>query len=213
MSLEINLLNFIGYILLAFIASGIAISRTLRYRWYFFFLSAGLAVYGFAILDFIIGAAGLTAALLCFALIQRMHNKKEYFRLFEVDRDSKYLLAFMEYYYKEINKFVPYFTYEPNEKSKTFVLLRNMAVIGVFITKMKNESTLMVKLDFVIPEFRDFRMGRHIYSKNLRYFHDLGYSRFENVSLNKEYDEYLLKMGFREDNSTGQRLFVKEIIP
>ncbi|MBI4645041.1 MAG: hypothetical protein HY738_00210 [Bacteroidia bacterium] len=206
-----QILDFIGYLLTMGVAVFLIINKNIKSKWYSLIIVGILALYGLIIANYYISGINTALILINIIIILKIHRKKEYFRLFEVDTTSKYLKAFLEYYYKEINRTVPYYSYNPDENTKTYVLLRNMAVVGVFIAKKKNNQTLLIDLDFVIPEYRDFRMGKHIYFHNQKYFYDQGFRQFHIISLSKEYDNYLLKMGFREDTSTGERIFVRNI--
>jgi hypothetical protein len=215
--MNITLIELIGYLLTMGLATSMALSKTIRLRWIMFGLSLIVAGFGLIMLlnydNFSVFLINLCFAGINGYVIWKIHRIKDYFRLFEVKTDSRYLNAFIEYYFKEINHIVPYFSYSPNDKTKSFVLLKNMAVVGVFIVNVKDEQTLQIELDFVIPEFRDYKMGKFIYLRNQDFFYEKGYRQFHIVSLSKQNDEYLEKMGFHEDNSSGERIFVKEILP
>lgn len=207
----ISLTELIGYIATTGVAAFMLLSSNIRYRWYSFAAALAVSIYGFAILDPLVGGLNFLLAAIGFIVIMKIHSKREYLRLFEVDQDSKYLRAFIEHYHKEINRIIPYYTYNPDSRTISCVFLRNMVAVGVFIAKKVDSQIIQVELDFIVPEFRDYKMGKHVYNHNQQFFYKQGFRWFHIVSLNKEYDKYLQKMGFREDNSTGQRIFIKEI--
>ncbi|PLX01304.1 MAG: hypothetical protein C0594_13335 [Marinilabiliales bacterium] len=209
--ISFTLYQFIGYQLTVATLLVFVFSLTLRLRWVSFAVSFLMAIYGFVILDWYIAGINLILAFVVAVSIVFIHRKKEYFRLLEVSNSNKYLHEFIQFYFKEINKTVPYYSFNPDENTMSHILLRNMVVVGVFIAKKKDAKTLVIDLDFVIPEFRDYRMGKHIFYQNQKYFYDKGFKEFHVVSLNKHNDVYLKKMGFREDHSTGERIFVRKI--
>ncbi|HBF87284.1 MAG TPA: hypothetical protein DDX39_01485 [Bacteroidales bacterium] len=143
--------------------------------------------------------------------LYKIYTKKEYFKLLEVRNDNLYLINFLDYYRKEINKFFPFFTYKPEKNTLTLLVLRNMFVAGVFLARKIDDETLMMSLDFAIPEYRDFKMGRYIYGKHCEFFKKLGYKKIYTISLNHYHEKYLVKMGFFEDHSRGERLFLKKL--
>lgn len=66
-------------------------------------------------------------------------------------------------------------------------------------------------LDFVIPDYMDFKIGTFIYEESKDYFLERGYSRFLSFSSNIDHIKYLKKMGFKEVSENGSTYFVKSI--
>lgn len=52
-----------------------------------------------------------------------------------------------------------------------------MAVAGVFLAKNKNNDTLIVDLDYVIPQYRDYKNGKHIYLRVMNKFMRNGFKK------------------------------------
>ena len=56
-------------------------------------------------------------------------------------------------------------------------------------------------LDFVVPEYRDFKVGQYIYDRDKEIFGKLGYKKFLVETTSKEHIAYLNKMGFMKDEN------------
>lgn len=86
-----------------------------------------------------------------------------------------------------------------------------MVPAGVFLGSKYDENTLKVELDFVIPEYRDFKIGGYIYEDSKDHFLDKGYTRLISFSTFDEHIGYLKKMGFEEKQENGSKYFEKLI--
>jgi hypothetical protein len=69
-----------------------------------------------------------------------------------------------------------------------------------------------VDLDFVIPEYRDFKIGAFIYETSKDYFLEKGYSKFISFSSNTNHIKYLKKIHFTGVSENGITYFVKSIM-
>jgi len=76
--------------------------------------------------------------------------------------------------------------------------LRNMAVTGLFIAQRENGTVLKVLLDYVLPEYKDFKNGKYVYFKLKDRFLAAGFTSIVAEGNNKNYFRYLKKLGFSE---------------
>jgi len=74
-----------------------------------------------------------------------------------------------------------------------------MAVAGIFLAHREDSNILRVELDYVIPEYRDFKNGKFIYLHLRKKFIQEGFDIVKASGKNKEYTQYLKKLGFNED--------------
>lgn len=70
---------------------------------------------------------------------------------------------------------------------------------GLFVGKRQDEDTLEIELDYVIPSYRDFKMGSYLFEHKKDFFLDRGYRRLVTYTDQPVHARYLKKMGFRED--------------
>jgi hypothetical protein len=207
----IPLIEFVGYLASIIIMTSMLMSSILRLRLVNLFGSSTFAVYGFAIGALPVGILNTFIALINITYLYKAYTRKEYFKILEVRRENKYLLAFLDFYNKEIVKYFPGFKYVQGMNTITFFVLRNMAVSGIFLAREVAPNTLYIGLDFVIPEYRDFKLGNYIYNKNLNFFIGKGYNKLCTISLNQSHQKYLKKMGFHEEEINGEIHLVKHI--
>ena len=168
--MEINILQWIGYIASVIVAVSLAMNSIVKFRWINLIGAITFSAYGFLIGALPVGFLnGLIALIDAYYLII-IYNKKETFETLEIRADNKYLLRFLEFHNKEIQKYFPGFTYKPEMNTTSFFILRNTAVAGLFLAHREDGNILKVGLDYVIPEYRDFKNGRYIYLRLRRKF-------------------------------------------
>jgi len=205
--MEINILEWIGYIASVIIALSMTMNSIVKFRWINLIGATTFSTYGFLIGALPVGFLnGFIVAVDVFYLF-KIYSKKETFETLEVRADNKYLLRFLEFHHKEIQKFFPGFTYKPEMNTISFFVLRNMAVAGLFLAHREDNNVLKVGLDYVIPEYRDFKNGRYIYLRLRKKFINDGFDIVKSSANSEKYCKYLKRLGFTE-NSEGMHIKV-----
>ena len=191
-------LEWIGYGASVVIALSMALNSIVKFRIVNLIGAAMFSVYGFLIGSVPVGVMnGFIVAVDVYFLVQ-IFSKKDYFETLEVSSTNRYMHKFLEFYKRDISKYYPDFSYMPNDNTIRYFILRNMAIAGILIAEKKNDSTLKVVLDYVIPEMRDFKNGRFAYLNLRKKFLECGYQRLVAEKTNPVHVKYLLKMGFVE---------------
>ena len=204
--METNILQWIGYIASIIIALSMTMNSIVKFRWINLAGAITFSTYGFLIGALPVGF--LNGFIVCVDIyyLFKIYSKKETFETLEVRADNKYLLRFLEFHNNEIQKFFPGFTYNPEINTISFFILRNTAVAGLFLAHREDNNILKVGLDYVVPEYRDFKNGRYIYLRLRRKFIDDGFDTVMATGKSVKYSKYLKKLGFTE-NKDG--MFVK----
>jgi len=83
-----------------------------------------------------------------------------------------------------------------------------MSVAGLFLAHRTDDCVLNVGLDFVLPEYKDFKNGKYVYFKVREKFLAAGYKSVRAEGNNWRYFKYLKKLGFKE---AGPGVFTKEL--
>ncbi|MFO7827260.1 MAG: hypothetical protein R6V23_01455, partial [Bacteroidales bacterium] len=131
--MELNLLEWIGYAASVIIALSMTMSSIVKFRWINLIGATTFSTYGFLIGALPVGFLnGFIIAVDIYYLVT-IYGKKEVFETLEVRADNKYLLRFMEFHHKEIQKYLPGFAYKSEMNTISFFVLRNMAVAGLFL--------------------------------------------------------------------------------
>jgi hypothetical protein len=189
-------LQWIGYFASAVIAVSMMMQSIVKFRWINLIGATTFAIYGLligAIPVFLLNAFIVTIDLF---FLNRIYRKKHLFETLQVQPDSPYMLRFLEFHKKDINKFFPEFEYKPEMNTTSFFVLRNMAVSGLFLAHSPEPGTLKVGLDYVIPEYRDYKNGTFVYHRLRDQFKQAGYNRIIARSCSARHKSYLSKIGF-----------------
>ncbi len=196
--MDINILEWIGYTASAIIAISMTMSSIVKFRLINLVGAALFSTYGFLI-------GSLPVALLnCFIVavdiyyLAGIFSKKEVFETMRVRNDNKYLLRFLDFHKKEIRQFFPDFNYDPELNTLSFFVLRDMSVAGLFLARREDTNILRVGLDYVIPEYRDFKNGKFIFHRLSDAFIAEGYAKIVSEGHTPIHKKYLKKIGFRE---------------
>jgi GNAT superfamily N-acetyltransferase len=111
------------------------------------------------------------------------------------------MMAFLDFHAQEIKHFLPDFTYLPTEGSLVFFILRDMVPAGLFIAEARGGGALWVNLDFVVPRYRDFKVGRFLYEQKADFLKNKGIRKIYSASGDAAHTRYLQQMGFTPDSS------------
>ncbi len=197
--MEINILEWIGYTASVIIALSMTMSSIVKFRWINLIGATTFSLYGFLIGALPVGFLNGFIVVVDIYYLLTIYGKKEVFETLEVRADNKYLLRFLEFHHKEIQKYFPGFTYKSEMNTISFFVLRNMEVAGLFLAHREDGNILRVGLDYVIPEYRDFKNGRYIYLRLRKNFIQDGFDMVKASGKSKKYVRYLKKLGFTED--------------
>lgn len=206
--MDSQILLWIGYTASAVIALSMTMNSIVKFRWINLVGASTFATYGFLIEAYpVMGLNGFIVAVDIYYLL-KIYGKSHLFDTLEVRGDNKYLLKFLDYHNDEIQKYFPGFQYKPEMNTVSFFVLRNMAVAGIFLAHRENDNVLKVGLDYVVPEYRDYKNGKYVYFRLKDVFIKEGYKKIVAEGNAKGHIKFLRKFGFKK-NSDG--LFEKEL--
>ncbi len=189
-------LELIGYVASALIAVSLMMSSILRLRIINLIGSVGFTTYGVLIHAYPVAVLNGIIVLVNAVFLARLLRAKEYFQLLKLRPDSDYLNYFLNFYRKDIKHILPDFQYNPVENQMTLFILRDCAPVGVFIAQEKPGGVLQVILDFVIPRYRDVKIGRFLFVERADFFRELGIKEIVIAPRTKEFGAYLVEVGF-----------------
>lgn len=197
--MKLGILEVIGYIAPVVILVSMTMSSIVKFRWINLVGAASFSIYGYFIHVIPVCVLNGMIALIDIYYLINIYSKKEVFETLEILPGSEYLKKFIDFHKDEIQKICPGFDYNPDMNTVSFYILRNMSVAGIFLAHRENNNVLVVGLDYVIPEYRDFKNGRYVYYSLRQQFIDAG---FKTIKADKNYlrnDKYFKKLGFEKD--------------
>ena len=144
--------------------------------------------------------------------IRQMLMAKSYFKLLEVDRDSNYLKAFLEFYRSDIAKFFTTFEYRPDRIDLVYLILRDLQPVGLFVMERDASGRALVKLDYVIPGYRDLKAGQFLYHELAQQLPAKQVTTLYSVPGDEVHQSYLKRMGFTPQGEDGRiKLYAREL--
>jgi len=193
--MNINSVELIGYLGSILVAVSLMMRSLLRLR-----IINLIGALVFTLYGVLLGAypvAFLNGLIVCIDLyyLFQMWRQKDFFTFLEVSPKSEYLRAFVDFYKNDILEIIPSYTYKTEEDLLCFFVLRNMMPAGLFIAKVLGEEA-HIQLDYVIPNYRDFKVARFIFEENSAFFIQRGIRRFVSEGGSAIYRTHLEKMEF-----------------
>jgi GNAT superfamily N-acetyltransferase len=203
------MLEAIGYVASVLVAISLMMSSILRLRIINLFGALTFTVYGLLIQAYPVAAVNLFIVFINLYYLRRMLRTREFFRLLEVEPDSEYLRHFLAFYRDEIGSTAPHFQYAPGASTLTLFVLRDTVPAGLLVGDVEGD-TLRVRLDFVPPRYRDFKIGRFLFEEQVGFFRSRGIREIASAGGSREHVEYLRRMGFTPvTDEAGERFLYR----
>ena len=126
--------------------------------------------------------------------LYRLNKKddKEY-SLVKINKDDSFLKYLLDTYHDDIKEYFPDTDFSFKEMNKGYIIMCQGKPVGITLGKHTDDN-FDILLDYTIKEFRDFSIGRYLFSKlpedNIK---DVTYKG----SIEKHID-YLKNMGFKQ---------------
>lgn len=197
-------LEMVGYGGSLLVAISLMMKSLLRLRLINLVGAAVFVVYGLLIGAYPVAVLnGLIVGIDLYYLIQ-MWRQKDYFTLLEVSPQGAYLRGFIDFYREDIARIFPEFACDPKPGQVAVFVLRNMVPAGLLIVEPDGEHA-RVLLDYVIPGYRDFRIGKFLFEEHADYFTRRGIRRLTAAAGVGHHDRYLARMGFRREGGVYTR--------
>lgn len=192
-----NWLEILGFVASAVVAVSLMMSNVFWLR-----IINGIGGLIFTVYGVLIGSApvavmnGFVVLIDLYYLSQSFGS--DYFKVLEVESSGYYLKKFLSFYAKEITKFMPEFTGKIADDANVFFILRNMVPAGLLVTREHEDGKLWVEMDFVIPAYRDSKVGKYVYAHQEEIFDASKYKAVYCEAVEKKHQQYLKRMGFVE---------------
>jgi len=190
-----QLVEILGYLASALVAVSLMMKAIVKLRIINLFGSIFFMIYGIIIGAYPVACVNGFVAFINIYYLFEIFTAKEYFSILEVKPDSDYLKMFLNYHLEDITKYITTFTLDQVDKCNVFFVLRNTIPAGLVCFDNRKDNSVFVKLDYVIPGYRDFKTGNFVYNKILK---ERNIKKIYSSSENKMHLRYLEKMGFEK---------------
>lgn len=191
----------IGYIGSCLVATALMMSSIIKLRLISLSGAVCFVIYGMLIRAYPVAMLNFLIILIHLYHLHDAFTAKEYFKLLAIQPQSEYLKFFLDFYAAEIKKFLPRFSYQPVETQWRYLILRDMVPAGLFIAEPRGDDALLIRIDFVIPGYRDFKIGKFLFTEKSALFKEKGIRKIYSEPGTPKHEGYLQQMGFVPDQS------------
>ena len=137
----------------------------------------------------------------------RMTRVKDNFEIMTVQKDNEIVRRFYRTNKKELDALFGEASFVKSEKIALFFrnddiagLLAYSSVVLPQSDSSVPESAAEILIDFVVPKYRDFAVGRHFFVKDVRFWKEQGYTCLLSSVPDKRHIPYLERLGFERQN-------------
>jgi len=205
-------LELLGYLASVLVAISLMMSSVLKLRLINLAGAIAFFIYGLLIGAYPIAAVNAVIIGVNLYFLYRIFSSKEYFKLLEVNSSSAYLHYFLNFYKSEIEKFIPDYRFAPSDEQIIIFVLRDMVPAGLFVGQRNKRGEFRIFLDFVIPAYRDFKIGNYLYYQS-GFFQQQGIHKLMSTPHNNAHAKYLERMGFQQETDQEGNLVCSLTLP
>lgn len=195
--------EIIGYAASLLVAISLMMSAIVKLRIINLAGSLIFVVYGILIGSIPVAAMNGFIVLINIYYLLQMYRDSEFFKLLKVSAGNEYLSEFIKFHAESIKKYQPSFSTKQKNNYAVFVL-RDMVPAGLVMGNLEEDGTLFLHIDYVIPNYRDFKIGRFLFEKNQSFFEADGIRKVMTRPGNRQHNEYLEKAGFKKADQSYQ---------
>lgn len=196
--MEFSGVEIFGYCASALIAYSLTRSSIIKLRWFNLFGASSFCVYGV-----IIGATpvallnGFIALTNVVYLRKMLLQAETHFSVLEVSMPSNYVDFFLNYHKAEVEHFFPRFFKKMDEPNRRYYfMMENTEVVGLLSGFPVEGNSFMVDFDFVVPEYRECRLGQFVLAQGQQLKKVTGYEQIFAKADSTEHEHYLQQLGF-----------------
>ena len=207
-----ELAPWFGYLATFFLALGLLISNAIKFRWLNTAGNVSFITYGIVLNA--VPVILTNVLLLCINVwfLFRLYRRKELFELLEFKNGGVIIEKFLEFYQQAIAVYLSEFKREQLEDKLNFVVLRDLVIANTFSTKLSDDGTAEVILNYTVAKYRDYKVGRFIFEKEKQFLLSKGVQKiYYTVVANKQHKKFLFKMGFKKEMINGHECMTKNL--
>lgn len=201
----------IGYLASAFLAFSLIVTNAIKFRILNIIGCFTFILYGFLINAFPVIVANTILLVINIFQLTKLHQSKEQFQYISIEKGDKIVNKFIEFYKKDIDNFFPGIQFLASlQQQISFVVLRDAAIANLFIANIDSNGNAIVKINYTVPQYRDYKVGKFIFEKEKSFLkaNNIKQVVYENV-YNKNHLNFLKVMGFTNKSALGFGCWVK----
>jgi len=203
--MENDFVEYFGYLASLVIFISLSMSSIVKLRIINMIGGMMFVVYGNFIHSLPVSVLNFGIVLMNIYYLYKFYTNKEKFDVVKVQQDSDIYNFFLESNKDEIEKLLP--LSEVKSCSSAVYLMRNNEIAGILVGN-KDDDVLDIKLDYVIPKYRDYKIGRYFFIENPSIFRGMGIKQILAYAYEDTHVEYLKQMGFFHDSEIRYKKYI-----
>jgi len=203
---------YFGYLATLLLALGLLVSNDLKFRWLNTGGNIAFIAYGLVLAAIPIILTNSLLLTINLYYLYKIYNRKEHFELLEFSNGGILIDRFLSFYQTDIIAHFPDFRREQLEGNLNFVVLRDLVVANVFSAQVAENGSAEVILNYTVPKYRDYKVGRFIFDKEKQFLLSKGVKiLYYRKVTNKRHGQFLSVMGFSMMELNDARYLSKNI--
>lgn len=205
------MISLLGYLAAIFLAVSLLVTRALWFRWINLFGNITFVLYGASI--HAVPVVLTNGVLFAINLLQltKLYTRKEHFEFVQIHTGDEIVGSFLRFYRKDLANYFPDFRFSEDDGRICFMVLRDLTIANLFLARQAEEGTIKVEINYTVPQFRDYKVGKFIFDEGSDYLKARGVHTIRTRSHLSEHTEFLKRMGFVSTVKDGEAFFEKQI--
>ncbi|CAN5891187.1 hypothetical protein BH11BAC4_BH11BAC4_24780 [soil metagenome] len=205
--------SIVGYGASILLAISLLVTNDLKFRWLNTFGCLAFIVYGILIHAFPIILTNSILLLINAFYLAKIYRANENFDLLPFSSGDALINKFLLFYKADIKSYFPEYDQKDASGNISFVVLRDMVIANIFSAALMEDGTALVKINYTVPKYRDYKIGKFLFQKEKQFLLSKGIQRLVYTQVfNKKHELYLVKMGFEKELLNEQAFYYKNIV-
>lgn len=205
--------QIIGYVATLLLALSLMVNNDLRFRWLNTFGCLSFILYGVFIQAFPVILTNSLLLLINVYYLLKIYRAVEVFDLIEFTGNENLVKKFLAFHQNDIRSYFPEFSTNDNTGYLRFVVLRDLVIANMFVARLDNGGTATVELNYTVPKYRDYKVGKFIFDKEKDFLLSKSVKKivYTNVHHPKHL-QFLKVMGFSTETINGKECYIKHLV-
>ena len=206
------LAQLLGYLAFIFLAVSLWVNNDIKFRWINSLGSLSFVFYGLLIHAFPIVLTNTVLLAINIYFLFKIYRRQEKFDLIEFKSDAALITKFLSFYQKDIEAYFPGFAIGEGENEIRFAVLRDIVVANLFVATVNANGDAFVKINYTVPKYRDYKVGRFLFDEGKEFLHNKGIKRIIYTQVtNKQHEKFLKVIGFKKESYGSAACYMKYI--
>ena len=202
----------VGYTASLLLAISLLVNNDLKFRWLNTWGCIAFIGYGILIHAFPIILTNSILLLINLFYLIKIYRTHEDFELIEFKGEEKLVHKFLSFHQSDIQAYFPEYRQEETGNNINFVVLRDLVIANMFVAELTEDGTAIVKINYTVPRYRDYKVGRFIFDRENKYLVSKGVRRLIYQSVfNKKHEKFIRVMGFKKEKINDSQIFVMQL--